>query len=212
MGQIRNRVFCWLPLLLGFSMLCGCSMHDQAVEKHAVNEVEAPESKSESVYSGTGDDMEIFIPDDPDDSEVDHINPGKWSETESFDISARFLPESDEEYKSITVISDMITIKKHESKTWAIDISGVLQGPVHDTVSVEIVTDGKWKYRYISEDVSKKKELANFSNEGGITRVLSNLAPGSKVEITIINLGIVPLDMKLIIRTYDSRHGELITD
>ncbi len=167
------------------------------------SEPEKPELESESDY-------EVFIPDDPA-AEVDHTNPGSWSETEAFDVDGSFLPDEEKGYQPNVNISETITLKKFESKTWTVDIGRGWRNAAQDTVMIEIINETGMKFRYISEDASEKQELANFSSIEGLNRVLSNLDPEHKYEITIINLETVPMKLEIRIISFDSDQGVFVT-
>ena len=142
--------------------------------------------------------------------EIEYGNKGQWSETEAFDVFGSFTPDENISEKSNVDISKDLKLKKGKSKTWTLDIDGGWFGTAQDTVVVEIFNNSNLMFRYICEDVTDNKELANSSSTEGINRILSNLNPEHEYEITIINLGASQLNLEVRITSYHSENAEII--
>lgn len=139
-----------------------------------------------------------------------YANEGTYSETDEYDIFGSFEIKSDAAEKSNVYISDELILTKGKSKTWTIDIDGDSSESKQDTFTVCITNNGIEEYLYICEDVTERRELANFSSNKDIERVLSNLNPDHRYEITIINLSVAELSIDVNIRSYQSNSGNII--
>lgn len=143
---------------------------------------------------------------------ADQGNEGLWSETDAFDVSGYFVPDENNSVNSNVNIRKELTLKKGKAKTWDLAIDGGWFGTAQDTVAIEIINNSNLKFQYICEDVTEKKELANFSTEGDLMRILSNLNPKHKYEIIIINLEAAPLTLEIKITSYQSDYGEIVLE
>lgn len=94
------------------------------------------------------------------------------------------------------------TLSKGGSKTYSFDVNGGWFQPDHNAASVVITLESGESYQYISEDVTNGRTLANETYSGNANRTLSNLVPGDKYEITIINLGASDLKYTISITSY----------
>lgn len=144
--------------------------------------------------------------------EIDHGNEGQWSESEAFDVFGRFILNENMNIDSNVDISKELNLKKGESQMWSLDIGSNGADTVQDTVVVEILNNSGTEFRYICEDITNNVELANFSSFEDINRVLSNLNPEHRYEVTVINLGITDLILDITVHSYPSGTGKIVLE
>lgn len=142
--------------------------------------------------------------------ENEHSNIGIYSTTDAFDVFGSFEPNGTLSGKSSTEDLYSFSLDKGESKTLSITASNGQFTAEQDIIELAITSQGNVLFQYICEDVTDKKELANFSSTENINRVLSNLNPEHKYEVTVINLGITDLTLNISINSHHYGCGEII--
>lgn len=101
-------------------------------------------------------------------------------------------------------ISQQITLKKGGSKTFSFTVNGGEVNPNHNSVSVVITTASGNDYRYIFENVTDSRTIANTTRTGNFSGSVTNMDPNDNYEITIINLEASAITLQVSITTYIS--------
>lgn len=156
-----------------------------------------------SAFAANNEKTQVETDEETDESDIPHTNIESTS-VKNTNIAAGI----DEEGISEGIvplnanIQETRNLPKGKSKTYSFNVNGGWFNPDHNAVSVVISLESGQKYQYISENVTQSKELANVRYAGNASRTLSNLVPGDKYEITIINLGISDLKYTISITSY----------